>query len=126
MMEHFCHGNAMVLCNLEKKRTSEAIKNFDHDSLESARHVMSFRRLVENESYENRILLLTNDNYFRRVLNENIVKIQKYIRRLHLFLECLLILVVDLPKAPLGKQVMNNDLDSSILYENTFKALSYS
>lgn len=104
-MEHFCHGNAMTLCNMDKKYTSEIIKNFDHENLENVRHLKSFRKLVESESYEIRIKLLTDDEYFRRVLDEEITKIQKYIRRLHLFLECLLILVADLPKAPLGKQV---------------------
>lgn len=105
MMEHFCHGNAMVLCNLDKKETKEFIKNFDHESLENVRRLKSFRKLVENESYENQIKLLTNDDYFRIVLSDEIIKLQKYIRRFHIFLECLLILVADLPKAPLGKQV---------------------
>lgn len=107
-MEHFCYGNAMALCNLDKKRTSEIIESFDHDSIENVRHLKSFRKLVENESYENQIKLLTDDEYFGTVLNDEIIKIQKYIRRLHMFMECLLILVADLPKAPLGKQVGNN------------------
>lgn len=106
MMEHFCHGNAMVLCDLDRHKTNELIKNCDHDTLENVRHLMSFRKLVESESYENRIKLLTDDNHFRLVLKEEIIKIQKYIRRLHIFLECLLILVADLPQAPLGKQVI--------------------
>lgn len=105
MLEHFCYGNAMVLCSLDKKETKELIKNFDHESLENVRHLKSFRKLVENNSYENQIKLLTNDDYFRTVLSEEVVKLQKYLRRLHIFLECLLILVADLPKAPLGKQV---------------------
>lgn len=108
MLEHFCHGDAMILCSLDKKETKELIQNFDHVSLENVRQLKSFRKLVENSSYENQIKLLTNDDYFRTVLNEEIVKLQKYIRRLHIFLECLLILVADLPKAPLGKQVRLN------------------
>lgn len=107
MMEHFCYGNAMVLCNLDKKETKYLIQNFDHDSLENVRHLKSFRKLVESESYENRIKLLTDDEYFRTVLNEEVIKLQRYIRRMHIFLHCLLILVEDLPKAPLGKQVGN-------------------
>lgn len=95
----------MALCNLNKTKTSAIIKGLDHESLENARHLLSFRKLVESESYENRIKLLTDDDYFRKILNEEVIKIQKYIRRLHLFLQCLLILVADLPKAPLGKQV---------------------
>lgn len=105
MMEHFCHGDSMVLCNLDKRKTTELIKNFDHKSLENVRHLKSFRKLVENETCENKIKLLTDDIYFRDVLNHEVIKIQKYIRRLHLFLQCLLILVADLPKAPLGTQV---------------------
>lgn len=95
----------MVLCSLDKKVTKELITNFDHESLENVRHFKSFRKLVEDSSYENQIKLLTDDQYFRTVLSEEVVKLQKYIRRLHIFLECLLILVADLPKAPLGKQV---------------------
>lgn len=95
----------MALCNLNKGTTKQVIKEFLHEDLESVRHLMSFRKLVENESYENRINLLTDDDYFRAVLSAEIIKIQKYIRRLHIFLECLLILVRDLPKTPLGKQV---------------------
>lgn len=105
MMEHFCQGDAMVLCSYSKKETNELIENFDHESLENVRRLMSFRRLVESESYENRIKLLTDDDYFKQVLKTDIIKIQKYLRRLHIFLECLLALVSDLPKAPLGKQV---------------------
>lgn len=95
----------MALCSLDKNHTKNIIETFDHDSLENVRLLKSFRKLVESDSHENRIKLLTDDEYFRTVLNQEIIKIQKYIKRLHIFLECLLILVADLPTAPLGKQV---------------------
>lgn len=95
----------MALCNMNKSTTKQIIEDFTHEDLENVRHLISFRKLVEKEPYENRISLLTDDDYFRLVLSEEIIKIQKYIRRLHIFLSCLLILVQDLPKTPLGKQV---------------------
>lgn len=105
MLEHFSYGNVMALCNLNKKITKMVIEGFKHEDCENARKLMSFRKLVENETYENRIKLLTDDDYFKSTLEMEIIKIQKYIRRLFLFLKCLLILVKDLPRAPLGKQV---------------------
>lgn len=105
MLEHFCYGNAMALCYNNKEGIKQILTDFTHEDYENVRHVMSFRKLVENESYENRISLLTDDDYLKNVLLQELNKINKYTRRLHVFLKCLLICVEDLPKAPLGKQV---------------------
>ncbi|CAG9759784.1 unnamed protein product [Ceutorhynchus assimilis] len=103
MMEHFCNGNAMALCQVEKKDVKEILQKFTHEDFENVRHLLSFRKFVESEPYENRILLLTDDEYFKVIVFEKIVIIQRYIRRLHIFLKCLHTLVSDLPGAPLGK-----------------------
>lgn len=103
MLEHFSHGNAMTLCT--KKNPTDIISKFDHYDCENVRHLLSFRKLVESESDINKIKLLTNDNYFKSVLNEEICKLQQYLNRFHLFLRCLKILVANLPKNPIGKQV---------------------
>lgn len=78
---------------------------FEPDDYENVRQLMSFRKLVEGESYENRIKLLTDDEYLNDVILNETDNLRKYIRRFHLFLQYLFVLVWDLPKAPLGKQV---------------------
>lgn len=105
MMEHFSYGNAMALCNESKKEIKKIIKEYTHEDCENVRRLLSFRRLVESESYENQIKLLTDDEYFKTVLEDEVSKLKKYIRRLHIFLKALWVLVNDLPKAPLGKHV---------------------
>lgn len=105
MLEHFCYGNAMALCSSNKQEITQILTKFTHEDYENVRHLMSFRKLVERESYKNRISLLTDDDHLKNVLLKETSQIQKYIRRLHLFLRCLFILVADLPQAPLGKQV---------------------
>ncbi|CAH1117907.1 unnamed protein product [Phaedon cochleariae] len=132
MAEHFSYGNAMALCSFNKKETSAIIAEFSHEDLENVRHLLSFRKLVESETYENQIRLLTDDDYFANVLTEEIVKLQKYIRRLHIFLKCLLILVEDLPKAPLGQQLRDlysvataKNITNSPEYKECFKLLGF-
>ncbi|XP_018563187.1 origin recognition complex subunit 3 isoform X2 [Anoplophora glabripennis] len=123
MAEHFCYGNAMALCSFDKKKITQTLTKFSHEDFENVRRLISFRKLVENESYENRIKLLTDDEYLKIVLEEEINKIIKYIRRLHIFLKCLLIMVEDLPKAPLGKQV--RELYSVTVSKNISKTPEY-
>lgn len=105
MMEHFCYGNAMALCQIDRKEVKELLGMFNHEDCENIRQLMSFRTLVESESHQNRIKLLTDDTYFKKIVLEKIVIIQRYIRRLHIFLKCLHCLVTDLPGSPLGKNV---------------------
>lgn len=106
MLEHFCYGNAKSLCVSGKKEIKHTLENFTHEDYENVRQLLSFRRLVEGESYENRIKLLTDDDFLKNVVLEETDKLRKYIRRFHFFLRYLYILVWDLPKAPLGKQVI--------------------
>lgn len=105
MAEHFCYGNAMALCSLSKEHVCQLLSDFKHEDLENIRQLLSFRKLVEQETFENRIKLLEDDDYFAQIVSNSIINIQKYIKRFHVYLHCLFILVGDLPKAPLGKQV---------------------
>ncbi|RZC34411.1 origin recognition complex subunit 3 [Asbolus verrucosus] len=130
MLEHFSYGNAMALC--KRKNINSVLVEFNHDDFENVRRFLSFRKLVESESPENKILLLTDDDYFRKVLKKEIKKITKYIANLHLFLKCLQILVCDLPKAPLGKQVrelysfaVSSNITESQEYKECFQLLSF-
>lgn len=43
MMEHFCYGNAMALCSLDKKEVKEVLNIFKHEDFENVRHLKSFR-----------------------------------------------------------------------------------
>lgn len=104
MLEHYSYGNAMALCtNITDTRT--IINKFKREDCENVRQLMSFRKLVESRSYEERIKLLLDDDYFKQVLYEEIMKIHDYMRLFHLFIKCLHVLVYDLPKNPLGHQV---------------------
>lgn len=105
MADHFTYGNIMTLCHLEPATAEEIIDELSEEDFESLRQLPSFRNLVVNESKENQVKLLVNDEYLSLVLYKEICKMQVYIRMLHLFLKCLLVLVEDLPRAPLGKQV---------------------
>ncbi|GJQ82482.1 hypothetical protein Trydic_g14472 [Trypoxylus dichotomus] len=83
MLEHFSYGAAMTLCT--KRNSNDVIEKFSHEDCENVRRLLSFRRLVDNESNRNKIKLLTDDDYFKSVLQEEIF--------------------ADLPKNQLGKQI---------------------
>nr|CAI5833367.1 unnamed protein product [Callosobruchus analis] len=132
MAEHFCYGNIMSLCTLSMSEARQTIEKFTHDDFENARHLLSFRKLVEDQTYENRIKLLTNDIYFIEVLMEHLKSIQRYLRRFHLFLKLLHILVHDLPKAPLGRKLrelyamaVSKDIMKSDEYKQCFQLLGF-
>lgn len=104
MLEHFSRGNVMALCtNLENLNT--ILSDFTHEDCENVRRLLSFRKLVENSPMEERIKLLTDTDYFLKVLKKELKKTNEYIDNFHLFLRCLHVLVQDLPKSSLGKQV---------------------
>nr|CAH7723359.1 unnamed protein product [Callosobruchus chinensis] len=132
MAEHFCSGNVMSLCTLSKSEAREMLEMFTHDDFENARHLLSFRKLVEDQTYENRIKLLTDDAYFKEVMMEHLKTIQKYLRRFHLFLKLLHVLVNDLPKAPLGKKIrelyamaVSKDITKSDEYKQCVQLLGF-
>lgn len=104
MFEHFSYGNATAFCR--RKKHKYVMQEFSHEDCENARHLMSFRKLVEKETPENQIKLLTNDDYFKNTFKMETKKIVVYLNHMHLFLKCLHVLVSDLPKTPLGSQVI--------------------
>ncbi|XP_060518938.1 origin recognition complex subunit 3 [Cylas formicarius] len=132
-MEHFEYGNGISLCTLDKYELQDLITNqFDHEDFENVRQIFSFRKLVENESPKNKIKLLTDDDYFGQVLYEKVYDLQKYIKRFHIFLRCLHVLVRDLPGHPLGQQIreiyavaVSNNITKSVEYMECFKLLSF-
>ncbi|KAJ8948400.1 hypothetical protein NQ318_009908 [Aromia moschata] len=114
MAEHFSQGNARALCTSDSKEIKRILQSFTHEDCENE---------GKNETYQNRIKLLSDDEYFKSVLEEEITKIRKCVRRLHVFLKCLHFLVNDLPKAPLGKQV--RELYSLAVSTNITKTPEY-
>ncbi|KRT86643.1 hypothetical protein AMK59_237 [Oryctes borbonicus] len=130
MLEHFSYGSAMTLCS--KKNVNDAITKFNHKDCENVRRLLSFRKLVENESNMNKIKLLTDDNYFKSILQEEICKIRQYLNTFHLFLKCLKILVANLPKNPMGTQIrelyskaVGNDITKSEDYKTCIQLLRF-
>ncbi|XP_044751600.1 origin recognition complex subunit 3 [Coccinella septempunctata] len=103
MMEHFSRGNEFSLCT--NRNFEDVLDQFKHEDFESLRRIYSFRDLVERESYRNQIKLLEDDDYLKDVVLGKLKELRKYVFHLHLFIRCLHVLVNDLPKTPLGKQV---------------------
>lgn len=104
MLEHFSQGNAMALCT-KGKEVPKFLHQFSHDDFENVRHLLSFRKLVEASPPKERIQLLTDDTHFKEVLQKELIKLHEYLYMFHVFLKCLHVMVADLPKYPLGKQV---------------------
>ncbi|ERL84124.1 hypothetical protein D910_01470 [Dendroctonus ponderosae] len=132
MMEHFSHGNAMALCLMEKTAIKNVLVDFNHEDCENVRHLLSFRNLVESEPYEQRIKLITDDEYFKQAVCDKVVAIQRYIKRLHVFLRCLHALVYDLPGSPLGKNLrelytlaLTKSITQSAEYRESFQLLEF-
>lgn len=114
MLQHFSQGNAMALCT-KSRDIPKVLQQFSHDDFEEVRHLLSFRKLVEASPPAERITLLTDDDYFKKVLHKELMKLHEYLYTFHLFLRCLHIMVTDLPKNPLGRQV--NDMIFSMACE---------
>ncbi|KAK9888800.1 hypothetical protein WA026_001023 [Henosepilachna vigintioctopunctata] len=105
MMEHFSQGNFTALC-CYNHNIHDILDQFTHEDFESIRRLYSFRDLVEKESsFKKRVELLTNDDYLKKVVQVKVSMLQEYKHFLHIFLRCLYILVKDLPKTPLGRQI---------------------
>lgn len=106
MLQHYSQSNAMALC-IDSDKTDTVVDSFTAEDLESVRRLMSFRQYVEsNSDPQSRIDLLENDEYLRRVLKNELRDFHSYLYCFHAFIKCLTLLVTDLPKGPLGKQVM--------------------
>ncbi|XP_025829507.1 origin recognition complex subunit 3 isoform X2 [Agrilus planipennis] len=131
MLEHYSYGNAMALCT-DQKHLKSLLNEFTHDDFENVRHLISFRSLVENEQPDNRIKLLTNDDFLKDVLHQEITTFLEYLRTFHLFLKCLYVLVQDLPNNPLGKQFrelyrtsVNELITSTDEFRQSFRLLGF-
>jgi hypothetical protein len=107
MLEHYSQGNVYSLCTVYDEIIEKRIRNLTPTDIEQIRHLMSFRAYVESiENSDEIIALLTQDDYVKRKLPILVKNIHYYFFNFHLSLELLLVFVNDLPKTPLGKQVI--------------------
>lgn len=104
MLEHFSQSNAMALCT-KAKDIPKILEQFSHTDFEDVRRVFSFRKFVEAASPRDRISMLTDDDYLKKILAKELKRLHEYLYTFHVFLRCLHVMVADLPKYPLGKQV---------------------
>lgn len=105
MLQHYSQSNAMALC-VDGDKTDGVLDSFAPEDLESVRRLVSFRSYVENEpDPQLRIDLLENDEYLTSVLRNELRDFHSYLHCFHGLLRCLALLVTDLPRGPLGKQV---------------------
>lgn len=93
---------------------------------------MSFRRFVESSPPGERVLLLTDDAHLRNVLPKELRKLQEHVYLFHVFLKCLHVLVADLPRCPLGKQLrevyslaVSKDVTQTQGYRESFQLLGF-
>lgn len=104
MLEHFSQGNPFALCT-KPKDIPKLLDQFSQNDFEDVRRLLSFRKLVEASPPKERIALLTDNQHFKKILQEELLKLHQYLHTFHVFLKCLHAMVADLPKYPLGKQV---------------------
>lgn len=104
MMEHF-HGSPVKSLCCPNDLIEENVSKLTEQDLENVRRLGSFRPYVESKPASTRILLLTDDDYFKFDLVKALNSFHEYLSNFHLMLKLLLIFVKDLPDFPLGKQV---------------------
>lgn len=132
MLEHFSRGSHLALCT-NRKQVRKVLDSFEHEDFENVRrNCLSFRSLVESESPKNQIKLLDDDTYFRSVLEKHLNEIFLYMNKLHVLLRGLKILVEDLPKTPLGKQIRelyilatSKDITTLTEFKEAFQLLNF-
>lgn len=106
MLEHYSQGNEYSICSSTYARARNRIAQLTPMELENLRKLPSFRAFIEKlvDQEPRRVIdLLTDSEYFRNQLNEFIADIYRYMLKFHCFIRVLLVMVKDLPLAPLGK-----------------------
>lgn len=104
MLEHYSQGDAYAACAPTYTESLKIMSKLTDADVEVIRRLPSFRPFVESlTDYAEVIEILTNNEYFRKKLITLIADIYKYFFRFHCCLRILLLLVKDLPGAPLGK-----------------------
>lgn len=108
MHEHFSQGNEYSLCSSSFGNTKARIVELNGHDLQRIRELKSFRTYVESKLPDEPadvIALLEDDEHLRNELDLLTEQIYLYMLKFHCYLRVLLVLVKDLPTAPLGKNV---------------------
>lgn len=103
MLEHFSYGNIMALCT-NSRNLKRVLEQLTHEDLEKIQELPSVKKFIINPS-PGKKSKFADDEYFKNIIYEKFQEFYAYLNSLHLFLKCLYVLVSDLPKSPLGKQV---------------------
>lgn len=106
LLEHYSQGNEYSLCTTSYARSLQRITQLTTEDLDHLRRLPSFRTHIEAilEHDPRRVVqLLTDDAYLRVEMKRFIGDIFSYMLLFHCFIRVLLVLVKDLPQAPLGK-----------------------
>lgn len=116
LLEHYSKGNAFAICSTTYAESIRTIDQMTHVDIEMIRRLPSFRPYVESlTNYADVIAIFSDDEYFRSTLKPLVRNIFSYFLKFHCFVRVLLILVKDLPQAPLGKNLRD-------IYSNSFSA----
>lgn len=105
MLQHFSSSEVMMLCT-DIAKSVKLAKSLPSNVLEQLRRLPSFRPYVELQMPQIQIKLLTDDEYFKQKLVHHIKGFHTYLGYFHMLLRCFNILIEDLPRAPVGKQVI--------------------
>ncbi|XP_058458953.1 origin recognition complex subunit 3 isoform X2 [Malaya genurostris] len=108
LMEHYFQGNIYALCSVTNDRDEleEAVAQLDSNDLENIRQLLSFRALIESLHNPQEVIdFLTKDDYLRRLLPQMLIEVHNFWFTFNCSLEMLQVLILDLPKDPLGKQL---------------------
>lgn len=106
MLEHYSQGNEYSLCTTSYTRSLQRIAQLTPEDLENLRRLPSFRSYIESilDAEPRRVVkLLTDDHHLKAEMKTFVGDIFRYIMLFHCFIRVLLVLVKDLPHAPLGK-----------------------
>lgn len=115
MLAHYSQGAAYAVCaptcprsmkTIEKMSDGTSSAHLSHKQIEQIRHLPSFRPLVEAMTNPNDVIaMLTDDEYFMNALGPVVRNVYSYFIKFHCYMRVLMVLVKDLPHAPLGKHL---------------------
>lgn len=111
MLMHYSQGPCYAVCASSCTRSMQIIeqmqsKTLSKEECEQIRHLPSFRPLVEGLNAPHAVLaILDDDDFLMNALGPHVRDVYCYFMKFHCYMRVLLILVKDLPHAPLGKRL---------------------
>lgn len=114
MLTHYSQGAVYAVCTpsciqsmeIIQKMSGNEFEHISHEEIEQIRHLPSFRPLVESlKSPSEVIAMLSDDEFLMNALGPLVRNIYCYFIKFHCYMRVLMIVVKDLPHAPLGKHL---------------------